>query len=241
MVVEAQNPSAETVSRLGRVKENKYQLLYFHIHGVVTGLRAMFAMSDADYTFTHPVDWKAEKPNTPLGAMPVLYETVPATGETVELAELSVIEFYIGSKYGWTGDNVWENNLIRMYHSSTQSMFDKLVTTVVRAPKENYDQMMEIWAGSILPEWVEYHERALKKNGSNGHYVGNKLTLADIKTATCIDNIITLTGDRHISREKTPAIMAVYDHLESLPKYAEWKASEQWKTYAENNKQYCNF
>lgn len=113
---------------------------------------------------------------TPFGAVPILYE-VSASGETLELAELSAIEHYLGRKYGWMGDNLWENNLVEMYHSSSQAVFDKLVTTVVRAPKENYDQMMKIYKTSILPEWVEFHERALKNNGSNGHYVGDKVKM----------------------------------------------------------------
>jgi hypothetical protein len=67
------------------------------------------------------------------------------------------------------------------------------------------------------------------------------LTLADIKTASIIDNLISLTGDSLISREKTPAIMAVYDNLEKHPKYAVWKASEEWKEYDRNNKKLVHF
>ncbi|KAF9404632.1 hypothetical protein BGZ76_006876, partial [Entomortierella beljakovae] len=67
-------------------------------------------MSGADYTFTHPEDWKVEKPTTPFGSIPVLYEA-PSTGETLELGELCVVEYYAGEKYGWVGDNLWENNL----------------------------------------------------------------------------------------------------------------------------------
>ncbi|KAF9103086.1 hypothetical protein BGX27_010741 [Mortierella sp. AM989] len=234
------NLSTEALSQLAQAKDNKYKLLYYPFHGVVTSLRAMFAISDADYTFIYPEDWKVQKPTTPFGSMPVLYETT-ATGETLELAELSVLEYYIGQKYGWVGDNIWENNLVKMYHSSSQAVFDKLVTTVVRAPKENYDQMLGIYISSIVPEWAEYHERALKANGSNGHYVGNKLTIADIKTATILDNLISLTEDRILSREKTPAIMAVYDNLEKLPKYAAWKASENWKAYDDLNKNLFKF
>ncbi|KAG9327183.1 hypothetical protein KVV02_000899 [Mortierella alpina] len=234
------NLSIEAMDKLSQNKSNKISLLYYPISGVVTGLRAMFAMSDADYTYIQPADWKVEKPLTPFGSMPVLYETTP-TGEVLELAELSVLEHYIGQKFGWIGDNQWEQNLVKMYHSSSQALFDKLVTTVVRAPKEHYDQMLEIWASTIVPEWAEYHERALKANGSNGHYVGSKLTIADIKTATILDNVMTLTGDRHISHEKTPAIMAVYDNFEKQPKYAAWKASEECKSYAELNRQMFKF
>ncbi|KAG0198004.1 hypothetical protein BGX28_008507 [Mortierella sp. GBA30] len=234
------NLSTERMTQLSQNKDNKYTLLYYPFHGVVSGLRAMFALSGADYTFIHPSEWKEEKPLTPFGSMPVLYETT-SSGEVLELAELSVLEFYIGQKFGWVGDNLWEQNLVKMYHSSTQALFDKLVTTVVRAPKENYDQMMEIYISIIVPEWVDYHERALKANGSNGHYIGSKLTIADIKTATTLENIITLTGDRYLTHEKTPAIMAVYDNFEILPKFAAWKASEECKAYADLNMKLFKF
>ena len=53
--------------------------------------------------------------------------------------------------------------------------------------------------------------------------------------------MISLSGDSLISREKTPAIMAVYDRLEKEPKYKVWKASEEWKAYDELNKKLFNF
>ncbi|KAG0246998.1 hypothetical protein B0O80DRAFT_106302 [Mortierella sp. GBAus27b] len=240
MVTATKNLSTERMSELAMSKDNKFKLLYLPFHGVVTGLRAMVFMSGAEHTFIHPEDWTVEKPTTPLGAMPVLYEIAPS-GEVLELCELSAVEHYLGQKYGWIGDNLWESNLVKMYHSSSQAVFDKLVTTVVRAPKEHYDQMLQIYKSKILPEWVHYHERALVNNGSNGHYVGDKLTIADIKTATIIDNIISMTGDSFLSREKTPGIMAVYDSLEKNPKYAAWKSSEQWKTYDETNKKLFQF
>ncbi|KAI1314963.1 hypothetical protein EDD11_001447 [Mortierella claussenii] len=240
MVNLAKNLSTETMSTLAQNKDNKYEILYFNFHGVVTGLRALFAMSDLHYKFIHPEDWKAQKPTTPFGSLPVLYETTP-TGEILELAELSAIEFYMGGKLGLVGDNLWETNLVKMYHSSSQALFDKLVVSVVRAPKEYQDTMIELYVEKIVPEWVEYHERALQKNGANGHYVGDKFTLADLKTATILDNIQTVTGGRYISREKTPAIMAVYDSVEKMPKYAAWKSSAEWKAYDELHRKLFNF
>ncbi|KAG0043985.1 hypothetical protein BGZ83_010786 [Gryganskiella cystojenkinii] len=229
-----------SMSEMALSKDNKYTILNFPFHGAVSALRALLFMSGADYTFIHPTDWSVEKPSAPLGVMPVLYEETK-TGETLEMSELSPIEFYLGKKFGYTGDNLWEENLVRMYHSSTQALFDKLVHVVVRTPKEHHqEEMMEIFLTKILPEWAQFHERALAKNGSNGHYVGNKLTLADIKTASIIDNMITLSGDKVISHEKTPAIMAVYDGLNQVPKYKEWKTSVEYKAYDDLNKQLLN-
>lgn len=132
---------------------------------------------------------------TPLGAMPVLYEETKS-GEILELCELTPIEFYFGKKFGYAGSNLWEENLIRMYHSSSQAVFDKLVTTVVRAPKENYEQMMEIYQTNILPEWAEYHERALVKNGSNGHYVGDKVKIKKKEPLAASDSDLCLVRFR---------------------------------------------
>ncbi|KAK3832985.1 MAG: hypothetical protein JOS17DRAFT_741220 [Linnemannia elongata] len=241
MVTPSKDISTETMAQIAKSKDNKYELLYFPFHGVLPALRAMFAMSGADYTFTHPVDWTKEKPTTPFGSLPVLYETDPISGHTLELAELSAIESYLGDKYGWMGDNVWERAQIQMYHSSTQAVFDKWVTTVVRAPKENKEQMTEIYMEKILPEWVETHERLLQGKGCNGHYVGDKFSIADLKTATTIDNLISISGERFLSREKTPAIFAVYDAVEKMPKYAAWKASSEWKAYDELNKKLFGF
>ncbi|KAF9333521.1 hypothetical protein BG006_003500 [Podila minutissima] len=156
LITATKNLSTEAKSTLSAAKDNKYTVLYLPIHGVVTALRAMLIMSGAEYEFAHPTikkpvvpildghDWSQEKYLTPFGSMPVLYEQTKS-GEILELAELSAIEFYIGQKHGWVGDNLWEQHLVRMYWSSTQSLFDKLVTTVVRAPTPHQGEMMEIF------------------------------------------------------------------------------------------------
>ncbi|KAF9302369.1 hypothetical protein BGZ91_009344, partial [Linnemannia elongata] len=66
-------------------------------------------------------------------------------------------------------------------------------------------------------------------------------SIADLKTATTIDNLVSISGDRFLSREKTPAIFAVYDAVEKMPKYAAWKASSEWKAYDELNKKLFRF
>ncbi|KAG0257155.1 hypothetical protein BG011_004139 [Mortierella polycephala] len=229
------NLSTDTMSKLSQAKDNQYTMLYFPFHGVVPALRAILAMSGEKYTFIHPEDWAVEKHQTPFGHMPVLYETA-ATGETLELGELSVIEFYLATKFGLMGSNTWEDQLIRSYTSSTESLFDKFVMSAVRTPKEFQKQMTELFVEKQIPEWAEYHERILRANGTNGHYIGDQLTFADIKTGTVLGVMIALSGDNYITKEKTPGLLAVYEMLEKHPKYAAWKASDQWKEYAETSR-----
>ncbi|KAF9358547.1 hypothetical protein BGX26_001491 [Mortierella sp. AD094] len=224
--------STEAMTKLSQAKDNEYTVLYFPWHGSSPALRAILAMYAKKYTFAHPEDWASFKPNTPYGHLPVLYETA-ATGETLELAELSVIEFYLGKKFGLVGSNDWEEQLIRSRANSSQALFDKLVITVIRSPKELQPQMLQLFVEKQIPEWALFHERALEENGSNGHYVGDKMSVADLKTATILDSMRAISGDKFISREKTPAIMALYDHVQQDPKYAAWKASDQWKALTE--------
>ncbi|KAF9574713.1 hypothetical protein EC968_005718 [Mortierella alpina] len=229
------NLSTETMSKLSQAKDNKYEILYFPFHGVVSALRTMVAISGANYTFTHPENWEVEKDQTPFGHMPVLYETTP-TGETLELAEMSVIEFYLATKFGFMGSNAWEDLLIRSYTTSTQSLFEKFVVSVIRSPKDLQPQLMQTFVEKEIPEWAKFHERILQANGSNGHYIGNQLTFADIKASSIMGVMMKLSGDKYISKELTPALMAMYETMEANPKYAAWKASEAHAAYTENTR-----
>ncbi|KAG0042512.1 hypothetical protein BGZ83_000381 [Gryganskiella cystojenkinii] len=233
MIVATKNLSTEQMTKISESKDNEYTLLYYPFHGVVNAIRVMMTMSNLKHKFTHPEDWASEKEHTPFGHMPVLYETNPSTGETIELAEQNVIEFYLAQKTGLLGSNAWEDQLIRSCASSSNMLFEKFVVMVVRAPAELKAQMMELFKAKQVGEWAVYHERMLQANGANGHYVGDKLSFADIKTVTVMDVMLVLTKDQFISREKTPALFAVKDGLEKNPKYQAWKSSEECLAYNE--------
>ncbi|KAF9991798.1 hypothetical protein BGZ80_005573 [Entomortierella chlamydospora] len=94
--------------------------------------------------------------------------------------------------------------------------------------------VIEIYLGKVsglkqIPEWTLFDEQALKENSLNGNYVGDMMSVADLRTATIIDAVRAISGGKLISREKIPAIMAMCDHVQQDPKYADWKASDQWK------------
>jgi len=152
--------------------------------------------------------------------MPVLYITGPSTGNTLELTELSVIESYIAHKYGFLSDNSCEDNQILVFNSSTQALFDKFVTMVIRAPEVLRAQMKEHFILTQIGHWAKYHERALQVNGANGLYLGDGkkdkgVTQAELKLATVSDVMIKLSGDKFISQDKTPAILKVCERVEA--------------------------
>lgn len=187
-----------------------------------------------------------EKKETQFGHMPILYVTDPATKQTLELTELSVLEEYIGRKYNFLGSNAWESNQILAYNSATQSLLDKFVTLVVRADPEIVARMKETFVNGFIGEWAEYHERNLQANvargiSKQGYYMGDKLSLADLKTATVVPAMRNLSGDKFISEEKTPGIMKVCEMVEADERYKTWKASDDMKLFMEVTKKHFGY
>ncbi|KAF9543261.1 hypothetical protein EC957_001061 [Mortierella hygrophila] len=242
MIEATKNLSTAAMSKILEGKNNEYSLLYFPFHGVVPALRAMLAMSGAKVTFTQPDDWPVEKKETQFGHMPILYETDPTTNQTLSLTELSVLEEYIGRKYNFLGSNSYEANQILAYNSSTQSLFDKFVTLVVRtADPDLRAKMMETFVNGFIGEWAEFHERALQANvaagiAKMGHYVGEEVSLADLKTAAAAMVMMKVSGDKFISEEKTPAMIEVCKAVGADERYKKWNASEDMKLFNEVTK-----
>ncbi|KAG0017265.1 hypothetical protein BGZ80_008451, partial [Entomortierella chlamydospora] len=84
-----------------------------------------------------------------------------------------------------------------------------------------------------LPKFIAVHEAHLKKNGSNGHYVGDSITLADIKTTLFIDCVLFLrpkgANEVPFSAEKTPLLWKVRETVDNHPRLAAWKKSQRYQ------------
>ncbi|KAF9174864.1 hypothetical protein BGX21_010663 [Mortierella sp. AD011] len=228
-----------SLADLSQATDNVHNIVYFPFHGLAGCIRTTLILSDEPYKFTNLgfPEWKVQKQLTPFGHVPVLREETKC-GKVLELAEISAIEHFLAKRGNLLGKDYWEENLIKMYQSSTHALFTFLVHNVVQSPKEDRPAFLERFKKSNLPEWIKFHEKHLKENGSNGHY----LSIADVKTASVIDHLINLCGeDVQISEELTPAIMAVKNNLEKNPKYAEWRASEQYQKFTTSNVGFFGF
>ncbi|KAF9363745.1 hypothetical protein BGX34_003393 [Mortierella sp. NVP85] len=229
--------STPSTADLAQDSSNVHNLLYLPFHGLAGCIRTTLILSNQPYKFTtlgFP-EWMAQKQSTPFGHVPVLREETTC-GKILELAEISTIEQFLANRTGLLGKDFWEENLVKMYLSSTHALITFLIHNVVQSPKEDRPTFLERFRKSNLPEWIKFHEKHLQANGSNGHYVGNQLSIADIKTASVIEHLVRLCGDDiQISEELTPAIMAVKTNLEKNPAYAEWRGSEQYQKFTASN------
>ncbi|KAF9962460.1 hypothetical protein BGZ72_004829 [Mortierella alpina] len=239
---------------LAMAPDNTHELVYFPFHGLAGCIRAALVISGEPYkqtlitsgepherTILNFSDWFTIKPSTPFGYIPLLREKTKC-GKTLELAEISTIEQFLAQRFGLLGKDLWEEYQIKMFLSSTHSLVTYLTHTVVHSPREDRPAFLERFRKSHLTLWVASHEKHLKANGSNGHYVGDQLSIADIKTATFVDHLARVGGEKVlISEEATPAIWKVKTTLEQNPRYAEWMNSEQFKSFTEVNLRFFEY
>lgn len=53
--------------------------------------------------------------------------------------------------------------------------------------------------------------------------------------------IKNVTGDKFVSKEKTPAMWAVWERVNAIPSYVEWKSSESHEVCQEGNMRILGF
>lgn len=87
-----------------------------------------------------------------------------------------MIEQYLAKQFDLMGNNEYEENLIKSFHSSSASLHSLHATTVAFIPEwEARKQAMEAFRDGPFTQWVTIHDKHLKDNGSNGHYIGDKV------------------------------------------------------------------
>ncbi|KAG0378851.1 Glutathione S-transferase S1 [Mortierella sp. AD032] len=216
------NPAqAAAFNALTLKTESIFENRYFHS----TAKQAWPAPSSL--TNVHEGDWPEYKPTTPVGAMPLLTATSSDGKTKLQIAESDSIERYLARKFGLFGNGIaFKEVLVNTFANNTQAL------------------IMEIFNKFALIEDAEvkaankgslYHEEHLQAKGANGHYVGDKVTLADVKTDHVISMILGVSGEELVSESKTPAIWRVREEMNTVEGIAVWKASEEYKALEKEN------
>ncbi|KAF9350299.1 hypothetical protein BGX26_011498, partial [Mortierella sp. AD094] len=177
-------------------------------------------------------DWANQKEHTPFKCLPVVYE-VTSDGTVLELAESQAIERYLATKFHLYGKNDYEHHKVEQFFTSTDTAQQTFGTKVVGAAPDKRAEEANKFYAEVLPKFIEVHEAHLKKNGSNGHYVGDSTTLADIKTTLLINRILFLrpkgADEVPFSAEKTPLLWKVRETVDNHPTLAAWKKSQRYE------------
>ncbi|KAK5814258.1 hypothetical protein F5H01DRAFT_22357 [Linnemannia elongata] len=217
-----------------------FKLLYFPIHSNGATSREILTIAHAEWKNLVPKDWEKEKEKTPFNVLPVLFVSSPSNKDVV-LAEAGVIEQYLANQFELLGNNEYEMNLIKSFHSSAASLHSLHATTVAFIPdREARKKAMEAFRDGPFTQWVAIHDKHLKDNGSNGHYIGNKLTLADIRTSNLIEHLLLQTGGERLAGiiERSSSLRRLRTEVAHDPRVEKWRSSRAYKTLTDATGQY---
>ncbi|KAF9092862.1 hypothetical protein BGX29_010256 [Mortierella sp. GBA35] len=93
----------------------------------------------------------------------------------LSLAKASVIDMYLARRFGLLGDNEWESLAIQSFYSNIHYLRERGAASTVADPPEMRKKGRDRFLDGQFRRFCEDHEHHLKQNGSNGHYVGNKV------------------------------------------------------------------
>ncbi|KAF9316596.1 hypothetical protein BG003_001783 [Podila horticola] len=221
-----------------------FTLVYWEIVSVGGTARDILAFSKTkNWKSEHPTmeEWKGKEIATPLSYFPVL-KVKASNGQEVVLAEALVIDVYLAEEFGLLGDNKYEELTIKAFNSSSHFLMERffrlLASTTER--KQNVETFIDIF----LPKFIYDHEFHLRNNGNNGHYVGSKLSLADIHLANVVHLMQTMPFGKRIDDvfSKSEPIRKVIETVLSNPEISAWRTSDEFRRLEKgSHKWYAQF
>ncbi|KAG0353649.1 hypothetical protein BC939DRAFT_489255 [Gamsiella multidivaricata] len=212
-------------------KDCKYSVFYFKFHALGACPRALLCFGEAqwDNKVQDLSEWPQIRDSAPFGTLPILLETDLTTGKTIEIPESGAIERYLARMFGLLGDTAREEVLSDVFYAQAVILDTKYIEMLRCTFEEIRMKALEQFLGTTLPNWVKACERHLKENGNTGHFVDNKFTLADIKTAVVLDTYLALDSEKVLNPTNCPCLWKLKKTVDTHPTYAAWRKSEQFK------------
>lgn len=151
-----------------------------------------------------------------------------------------MIETYLAKMCGLLGDDIYEETLIKAFHSTIFSMHDHFSTAVTFIQPEVRVKSITAFKSSTLPTFCASLEKHLVANGGNGHFVGSKLSLADIRAANLIEHfaqqpwgsgLLDVVG-------QYPNLKQLRESVATHPGLTHWRRSKEWAELWKGTKEY---
>ncbi|KAF9580609.1 hypothetical protein BGW38_002673 [Lunasporangiospora selenospora] len=228
---------AETASAMSHeFKNSKFIIHYFEFHGIASATRTLLAYGGASWEnrLQKMEEWPKVKPTTPCGTLPVLTEMVHPGGDAskeqvIAIPESGAMERYLARKFNLLGETPREEVLNDIFYAQAVVLNLKFAEKVIWTDEELRPKAMDKLINQSLVAWVEDCERHLAATGNTGHFVGNKFTLADIRTAAVLDTFLALKSEHVLNEAKTPGLFKLKRTVDSHPGIAAWRRSDEYK------------
>ncbi|ORX53000.1 hypothetical protein BCR36DRAFT_285867 [Piromyces finnis] len=209
--------------------DSKFEVYYFPIKGRGEFVRLVLAAAKANWENKLINDWAKEKFSTE----GLLYKQVPmliehkADGKELRLVETSAIIRYIANTFNLAAECPCKNALLDSYFTGLYDVADKIIMAAFKA-KVSEPVEKTILNNEAIKNSIQYQEEILANNGSNGHYMDDKLTYVDIVAYRLVENYINFPPLKgFFSNETTPNLMKVYETVSKNPEIIEYLKSEK--------------
>ncbi|KAF9185996.1 Glutathione S-transferase S1 [Haplosporangium sp. Z 767] len=232
-------------------KDLEYEILYFPISCVGATPRHILTYGKANWHNKHPDDFfgaeSLEKFDCPFGVMPKLTIKAAAsqsdkeTGGDVQEAvvtESFVIDLYLAEKFGLLGESAYEEQAIKSFYSTIHYLRERSLMRVTWTFPDKRPESWVTFTQTSLPQWIKLHEQHLENNGSNGHFVGDKISLADIHLVSVIDHFAELPrGEEIVAQFQASSLLwKVHETVVQNPEIAAWRGSEEFANLVKGGK-----
>ncbi|KAJ2724234.1 hypothetical protein GGI07_002104 [Coemansia sp. Benny D115] len=207
---------------------SSYNLRYFDLIARAEPIKILLTYGGASWTHETP-NWPQDKSNQTVGKLPVLLETTP-DGKTFSLSESMAIEWYLATKFNLlpTNNPQYVARQIEL-RSQTKDVYDLMLQ--YRGGPESARESIYENLKTRAKFYIDYHEKVLKENGSNGHYFGNEISYADIATYgmfcalhTFVASFMPQAVDL-FTKDKAPELNRLYETIAREKKLAKYVQS----------------
>ncbi|KAF9539863.1 hypothetical protein EC957_004909 [Mortierella hygrophila] len=221
-----------------------YELHYFSIHALGATSRAILSIAGADWKdrIQSLETWKTDKELTPFGSLPILtVHDIYGNGEdetttTKRIPEADVIERFLSKRFGFLGSTAEEELEICIALSQTITIHNVWVFRVVPASamgSEVREKVLGTFLEVTLRNWVVNCEKQLRANTNTNkgpYLVGEKISLADIKTAVLMDMFLGTPGvETYLNGQVAPGLWRLKEAIDTAPGYEEYRRSEAFR------------
>nr|KAG5706021.1 hypothetical protein BaRGS_028130 [Batillaria attramentaria] len=162
---------------------------------------------------------KYEDVPTPYGQLPVLVYNGKAYGQNMAIAAFLAKEF---GMYGKTNKDALRIDEVT---GLVADLDPWLAKARFESDPEKKSEALKKCVEEQIPKFLGLFEKLLQENGSNGYFVGNSLTLADLVVFNVTDTITKLKSDAAISAY--PAVQKLRQTLSEHPNIKAQLASRE--------------
>ncbi|KAF9333170.1 hypothetical protein BGZ91_011372 [Linnemannia elongata] len=149
------------------------------------------------------------------------------------MAESAVIDTFLAERFGLLGNNTWEAMTIRAFYTNMQYLRERTFSETLSVKSSEKKKARDQFLSQSLRKFLEDHEFHLQENGCNGHYVGDKLSLADLHLNNIIHFYSTVPWAKMALDEfkKYEAVWKVKETVDRVTELYEWRTSNVFKAY----------